>query len=182
MLTHPPAQHIPRWQVDKLIIFLRNRRTHSDASLARIAASIPQFEFIRLNFVFLKVRMTANGQASIVSMILHPCSIAGCTELTAIGLCEAHRRERQRENALRRGKTAERGYGADWRRLRAVKLRTDPICEIRTHCHGLVASEVDHIRPVRERPDLRLEWSNLQSTCHGCHVAKTKQEVRAPGG
>jgi len=90
------------------------------------------------------------------------------------GRCREH--ARRAESA--RGSAAERGYGSDWRRLRTAKLATDPVCQIRTHCHGIVAEEVDHIVPIRERPDLRLEWSNLQSACKRCHSAKTLSEQR----
>jgi 5-methylcytosine-specific restriction protein A len=36
--------------------------------------------------------------------------------------------------------------------------------------------EVDHIKPVREAPDLAFELSNLQTLCKSCHSAKTKIE------
>ena len=41
------------------------------------------------------------------------------------------------------------------------------------------AKLVDHIQTVKERPDLRLERSNLQPTCFPCHQAKT---IRFDGG
>src|SRR6201996_3507349 len=36
---------IERWQIDKLIPYARNPRTHSDAQVAQIAASIAEFGF-----------------------------------------------------------------------------------------------------------------------------------------
>src|ERR1700693_5077304 len=39
------ATHIELWPVDKLIPFARNPRTHSDAQVAQIAASIAEFGF-----------------------------------------------------------------------------------------------------------------------------------------
>ena len=45
MLTHPMAQRIELWSLDKLIPFARNPRTHSDAQVAQIAASIAEFGF-----------------------------------------------------------------------------------------------------------------------------------------
>src|SRR4051812_29968615 len=39
------AQQIERWPVDKLIPYARNPRTHSDAQVAQIAASIREFGF-----------------------------------------------------------------------------------------------------------------------------------------
>ena len=45
MLTHPMAQRIEHWPVEKLIPWARNPRTHSDAQVAQIAASIAEFGF-----------------------------------------------------------------------------------------------------------------------------------------
>lgn len=77
-----------------------------------------------------------------------------------------------------RGTTAERGYAHGWPKVRSAKLAADPICEIRICCQGMVATEVDHIIPITKRPDLRLEWSNLQSACKPCNVAKARGKRR----
>src|SRR5436190_11610548 len=45
MLTPPIAQRIELWLLDKLIPYARNPRTHSDAQVAQIAASIAAFGF-----------------------------------------------------------------------------------------------------------------------------------------
>ena len=42
---YPVAQHIELWPIEKLIPFARNPRTHSDAQVAQIAASIAAFGF-----------------------------------------------------------------------------------------------------------------------------------------
>src|ERR1700674_3807278 len=39
------VKHIELWPIDKLIPFARNPRTHSDAQVAQIAASIAEFGF-----------------------------------------------------------------------------------------------------------------------------------------
>lgn len=107
------------------------------------------------------------------SIAPRPCTWPGCGRLVpGGGPCEEHRRAQDR----RRGKTAERGYDAAWRRAREAKLATDPICEIRTHCLGAVATEVDHIVPIEQAPELRLVWSNLQSACKPCNVAKAHRK------
>ncbi len=66
--------------------------------------------------------------------------------------------------------TAERGYGNDWRKLSERKRAADPLCE---RCLGNGRTEparhVHHIKPISDRPDLRLEWSNLMSVCVECH-------------
>jgi len=103
------------------------------------------------------------------------CTEPGCPNLTdGGGKCPSCSRTAEKE----RGTTLQRGYAAGWPRLRALKLATDPICQIRTHCQGAVASEVDHIEPIRFRPDLRLEWSNLQSACSPCNSAKARRQAR----
>jgi DNA modification methylase len=45
MLTHPMAQRIEHWLLEKLTPWARNPRTHSDAQVAQIAASIAEFGF-----------------------------------------------------------------------------------------------------------------------------------------
>src|ERR1700694_4265678 len=45
MHMHPGAQRIELWPVGKLTPFARNPRTHSDAQIAQIAASIAEFGF-----------------------------------------------------------------------------------------------------------------------------------------
>ncbi len=45
MLTPPMAQRIEHWPLEKLIPYARNPRTHSDAQVAQIAASIAEFGF-----------------------------------------------------------------------------------------------------------------------------------------
>ena len=45
MTSHAIARHIEHWPPDKLIPYARNPRTHSDAQVAQIAASISEFGF-----------------------------------------------------------------------------------------------------------------------------------------
>jgi ParB-like chromosome segregation protein Spo0J len=45
MLSTPLAQRIELWSIEKLIPYSRNPRTHSDAQVAQIAASIAAFGF-----------------------------------------------------------------------------------------------------------------------------------------
>src|ERR1700676_3939558 len=45
MLTQPMAHRIELWPIDRLIPFARNPRTHSEAQVAQIAASIAEFGF-----------------------------------------------------------------------------------------------------------------------------------------
>lgn len=45
LLSHAMAQRIENWLIEKLIPYARNPRTHSDAQIAQIAASIAEFGF-----------------------------------------------------------------------------------------------------------------------------------------
>jgi 5-methylcytosine-specific restriction enzyme A len=75
-------------------------------------------------------------------------------------------------------KTVERGYDANWKKLRALFIAENPICR---HCDArniiTAATDVDHIVDIAKRPDLRLEWTNLQSLCKQCHGRKTRAEM-----
>lgn len=77
--------------------------------------------------------------------------------------------------------TNERGYDADWQKLRALFALEHPLCK---HCdeqdgRAVPMDHVDHIIDISVRPDLRLEWSNLQSLCKTHHGRKTHAEQRA---
>lgn len=68
----------------------------------------------------------------------------------------------------RRGKTAERGYGQDWRRVRAAYLATHPLCE---HCNAAPSWLVHHVLPLT-RGGERLDPANLAALCGEiCHGA-----------
>ena len=88
----------------------------------------------------------------------------------------AKRHEQQRVDA-NRGTSAERGYGYRWRKARTAFLAAHPLC---AKCaeRGIVkaATDVDHIKPWRERPDLFWNTDNWQALCHECHAAKTARE------
>ena len=66
----------------------------------------------------------------------------------------------------------ERGYDARWKRLRAQKLRENPLCE---ECvkGGLLerATMVHHILPIEQGGEV-LDWDNLMSLCEACHDKK----------
>jgi 5-methylcytosine-specific restriction endonuclease McrA len=65
---------------------------------------------------------------------------------------------------------------ARWRRLRRLKLRKEPMCALCPPGFKKPATDVDHVLPVRDRPDLAWDWGNLQSLCHECHSVKTGSE------
>ena len=58
-----------------------------------------------------------------------------------------------------------------WRRARRLVLQRDHyLCQLRISkkCTG-IATEVHHIKPLEDYPELGLELSNLTSCCWWCH-------------
>lgn len=64
-----------------------------------------------------------------------------------------------------------------WKRLRAWKLRQNPICE---YCRKRPATDVDHFIPLRDGVD-PYDESNLRSVCAHCHRLKTRNGERVVG-
>jgi len=138
-----------------------------------------------------------------------PCANPGCPELVTAGnRCPAHSKARHKQIDANRGTSTERGYDVAWRILRrAVLIRDGFRCnecgwgpELVEMCNryrqeipveavfmSLTAMQqaheihlhVDHIQPIAQRPDLRLEKRNLQVLCSACHAAKSMSEMRA---
>ena len=108
------------------------------------------------------------------------CAEPGCSALVDSGRCDPHRKQ---HDTTRQLSTAKRGYDRQWQRLRLSKLAADPLCEIAYCKVGRpmpdVATEVNHIVPISERPDLRLVWENLESACEPCHRQKDNARRRA---
>lgn len=69
-----------------------------------------------------------------------------------------------------RGTAAQRGYDDKWRSFRAAYLRRNPVCCV-AGC-GQPATEVDHIRPLREGGG-RFDAANLRPTCKQHHSRRT---------
>ena len=84
------------------------------------------------------------------------CWAPGCI---TIG-CESHPRPRKLSGH-------RQGYGAAWRRRRALFLAKHPDC---AHC-GVPAVDVDHIVPRRQGGGE--DERNLQGLCRSCHSRKT---------
>ena len=60
----------------------------------------------------------------------------------------------------------------EWRSFRALVLAAHPRC---VDC-GALATDVDHLIPVREAPDRALDPSNVVSRCHPHHSARPSRE------
>lgn len=99
------------------------------------------------------------------------CRTVGCPgEAISRGYCAPCAAKRPQTEDAYRGSRHERGYGAEWEKLRMSVLRSSPGCAM---C-GQPATDVDHILPKRRGgTDDR---SNLQTLCHACHSRKTASE------
>ncbi|WP_217597159.1 HNH endonuclease [Cohnella sp. GbtcB17] len=105
-----------------------------------------------------------------------PCSAPGCPNLTEGRYCEGHA-DKARQTDRERGTSAQRGYGAAWRKAREGWLRKHPLCVACERQGKLTpANEVDHIRPHRGDKVLFWDRLNWQSLCKSCHSAKTARE------
>lgn len=99
------------------------------------------------------------------------CAAPDCPARVPNGYCPSHKPVDARPTA------EARGYDSKWRKLSKTYIAAHPLCQLNERCkHPTLATEVDHILPIRTHPELRLVWSNLQSLCHPCHVAKTWRE------
>lgn len=107
-----------------------------------------------------------------------PCKHPGCAALVASGgYCEAHKLAAPGSFADRsRGSRHERGYGAQWDKLRlSVMARDAGLCvPCRKSGKISVATAVDHIVPKSQGGTD--EKGNLQAICAECHRAKTARE------
>ena len=119
-------------------------------------------------------------------IITKPCSFCN-KQAIRNGLCEDHitkvrvlaKKPKKRKNNKKR-KKRKNNYPLKncpkWRDLRTAYLAQNRYCErclINTGRLKVFATDVDHIKPVREYPELAYEISNLQSLCRSCHAYKT---------
>lgn len=80
----------------------------------------------------------------------------------------------QQRSAYERGKPRREDIAwyqsSRWRRVRALKLREQPLCE---EClkqdRYVAANQVHHLEERKDRPELAYEPTNLQCLCVSCH-------------
>lgn len=65
--------------------------------------------------------------------------------------------------------------GPRWKALRMQALDRDGWQCVQ--CGDRRRLEIDHIEPVKDRPDLAYALANLQTICGRCHARKTRIEV-----
>ena len=111
-----------------------------------------------------------------------PCRWTACprTVNTGAGLCTEHLALKRKREDEQRGSSSARGYDRAWRELRKTFLRMHPVCECEDCEAGkkrlLAAEVVDHIESIKDRPELRLVWSNLRAMSKRCHDARTARD------
>lgn len=76
--------------------------------------------------------------------------------------------------------SSARGYGSDWRKVRAQVLAREPYCRTcRDAGRMTTATEVDHIERFQGLDDpKRLDPRNLRPLCTPCHRARTARQAR----
>jgi len=87
--------------------------------------------------------------------------------------------QRKADIDKRRGSSTQRGYDRAWQKLRLEYLAQHPFCECDEHKgqdERVLSTVVDHIQSVDDRPELRLEWSNLRSMTKPCHDRRTARD------
>jgi len=88
--------------------------------------------------------------------------------------CDQHRRKDFRPSASRRGYDS-----THWARFRKLRLAEEPLCRFCLEEGRYTPSEhVDHIIPLRERPDLRLSREGTRCLCAPCHNRRKDSERR----
>lgn len=109
---------------------------------------------------------------------LSKCSQPGCPNRTArAGPCDEHRRLVDRDTKSRQ--TWRIYKDRRWEPLRQEVLFEQPMCAGERCPQRSVV--VDHIVPVRDRPELAFTRSNLQGLCVSCHNRKTAAENQFGG-
>jgi 5-methylcytosine-specific restriction protein A len=107
---------------------------------------------------------------------LHVCPIHGCVELVSNSrrYCAMHTRERRPADT--RPSSAQRGYDAEWEKIRAAYLAAHPRCSY-PGC-PLPSTEVHHIIAIKDGGTH--DEINLQAYCKKHHSRITAKAQ--PGG
>lgn len=87
---------------------------------------------------------------------------------------EAAVRQRKAKADAKRPSARARGYDHEWQRARADYLAAYPSC---ARC-GQPATLVDHITPIRQAPERRLDRTNFQALCTPCHASWKQSKER----
>ena len=114
------------------------------------------------------------------------CLAPSCSRFRVEGskYCERHREKYEAAEEQRKREYFERKYhhtqsragsfyqSAEWKSLSRRLLNERKYCEF---C-GEYATDVHHIRPVADYPELALDENNLVVLCKACHARETERE------
>lgn len=93
--------------------------------------------------------------------------VCGCGRIVK-GSCDNCSKKSKRDEF--RAPPSERGYDNDWRKLSERFRKQYPLCQPCIKKGKITpVADVHHIKPVRDFPELRLNWDNLMSVCRACH-------------
>ena len=107
---------------------------------------------------------------------LYACTVPMCPNRSVKpGRCAVHQQQRRQQSDSERGTSSERGYDAEWRRVRARHLHDYPWC-VMCEAKGVMteATEVDHVLELAKGGTHAKE--NLRSMCHSHHSQRTARE------
>ena len=125
-----------------------------------------------------------------------PCAYPSCPNLIKIRsgrYCDAHARPDRdyKAEAKARYQAPEENMMAmkyrnstEWRKIRAHKLRMNPLCEDPHGWHNQknsteTATQVHHIKSIATHYHLRSTIDNLMSICYKCHAKFNVEERQA---
>ncbi len=97
---------------------------------------------------------------------------------------ERQRKKRPKRTSYRGDRDSHRFYcSAVWARMRKIIRNRDAVCVDPFGIHertGVPGSpdQIDHVVPLREDWDRRLDPTNLRALCHSCHSKVTAQQRR----
>lgn len=106
-----------------------------------------------------------------------PCKYPGCPNLTDRDYCAEHISQARYEyEHYRRDPETKKRYGSQWRKIRALYVKTHPLCEeCLKNGRTTPVQEVHHIIPLADGGTH--DFSNLMSLCKSCHSAITMAET-----
>ncbi len=114
---------------------------------------------------------------------LRPCNKPGCGQLTRDGYCEQHKTAKAEHNRYydkyhRSDRNQQFYHSAAWKRARElIRIRDNGLCiECLNQKRITVGTIVDHIIPIKQNWNKRLDEDNLQLLCQSCHNKKTGLE------
>jgi len=109
------------------------------------------------------------------------CTFSGCPALTPAGTryCPAHQKQTSKQEDANRGTATQRGYGGNWRKVRAVQLARHPECE---DCLGKGRHRVAELVHHRDGDSRNNTAENLASLCRPCHEELHREQGERWGG